>query len=318
MDYLEIEEKVAKMDITLPPPEPEADRQYYFIRKLQLWMEEKKKELGRPLTACITTFGCQMNARDSEKIIGIMEMIGYEMTDSEEADFVLYNTCTVRENANLKVYGRLGQLKKYKKKNPHMVIALCGCMMQEKVVVDKIKQSYRNVDIIFGTHNIFKLAELLSLKLLDRPESKKMIIDIWDGTTEVVEDLPNERKYSFKSGVNIMFGCNNFCSYCIVPYVRGRERSREPEDIIAEIECMVKDGVVEVMLLGQNVNSYGKTLEHPVSFAQLLERVEKIEGLERIRFMTSHPKDLSDELIEVMSRSVNSFICRYSQEVPDF
>lgn len=303
MDYLEIEEKVAKMDITLPPPEPEADRQYYFIRKLQLWMEEKKKELGRPLTACITTFGCQMNARDSEKIIGIMEMIGYEMTDSEEADFVLYNTCTVRENANLKVYGRLGQLKKYKKKNPHMVIALCGCMMQEKVVVDKIKQSYRNVDIIFGTHNIFKLAELLSLKLLDRPESKKMIIDIWDGTTEVVEDLPNERKYSFKSGVNIMFGCNNFCSYCIVPYVRGRERSREPEDIIAEIECMVKDGVVEVMLLGQNVNSYGKTLEHPVSFAQLLERVEKIEGLERIRFMTSHPKDLSDELIEVMAKS---------------
>lgn len=309
MDYLEIEEKVAKMDITLPPPEPEADRQYYFIRKLQLWMEEKKKELGRPLTACITTFGCQMNARDSEKIIGIMEMIGYEMTDSEEADFVLYNTCTVRENANLKVYGRLGQLKKYKKKNPHMVIALCGCMMQEKVVVDKIKQSYRNVDIIFGTHNIFKLAELLSLKLLDRPESKKMIIDIWDGTTEVVEDLPNERKYSFKSGVNIMFGCNNFCSYCIVPYVRGRERSREPEDIIAEIECMVKDGVVEVMLLGQNVNSYGKTLEHPVSFAQLLERVEKIEGLERIRFMTSHPKDLSDELIQVMAESQK--ICRH-------
>ena len=303
MDYLEIEEKVAKMDITLPPPEPEADRQYYFIRKLQLWMEEKKKELGRPLTACITTFGCQMNARDSEKIIGIMEMIGYEMTDSEEADFVLYNTCTVRENANLKVYGRLGQLKKYNKKIPLMVIALCGCMMQEKVVVDKIKQSYRNVDIIFGTHNIFKLAELLSLKLLDRPESKKMIIDIWDGTTEVVEDLPNERKYSFKSGVNIMFGCNNFCSYCIVPYVRGRERSREPVDIIAEIECMVKDGVVEVMLLGQNVNSYGKTLEHPVSFAQLLERVEKIEGLERIRFMTSHPKDLSDELIEVMAKS---------------
>ena len=309
MDYLEIEEKVAKMDITLPPPEPEADRQYYFIRKLQLWMEEKKKELGRPLTACITTFGCQMNARDSEKIIGIMEMIGYEMTDSEEADFVLYNTCTVRENANLKVYGRLGQLKKYKKKNPHMVIALCGCMMQEKVVVDKIKQSYRNVDIIFGTHNIFKLAELLSLKLLDRPESKKMIIDIWDGTTEVVEDLPNERKYSFKSGVNIMFGCNNFCSYCIVPYVRGRERSRRPGEIIGEIKNLVEDGVVEVMLLGQNVNSYGKGLDEPLNFAELLEEVEKIEGLERIRFMTSHPKDLSDELIEVMAKSKK--ICRH-------
>lgn len=303
MDYLEIEKKVAKMDITLPPPEAEVERQYYFIKKLQVWMEEKRKELGRNLTACITTFGCQMNARDSEKIIGIMEMIGYEMTESEEADFVLYNTCTVRENANLKVYGRLGQLKKYKHKNPHMVTALCGCMMQEKTVVEKIKKSYRNVDIIFGTHNIFKLAELLSLKLLDRSESKKMIIDIWEGTTEVVEDLPNERKYSFKGGVNIMFGCNNFCSYCIVPYVRGRERSREPEDIIAEIECMVKDGVVEVMLLGQNVNSYGKNLENPISFAKLLERVEQIEGLERIRFMTSHPKDLSDELIEVMAKS---------------
>ena len=203
----------------------------------------------------------------------------------------------------MKVYGRLGQLKKQKAKNPDMVIALCGCMMQEKTVVEKIQKSYRNVDIIFGTHNIFKLAELLAMKLLDENEKKKMIIDIWEGTTEIVEDLPNERKYSFKGGVNIMFGCNNFCSYCIVPYVRGRERSREPEDIIAEITCMVQDGVVEVMLLGQNVNSYGKNLEHPISFAQLLERVEQIEGLERIRFMTSHPKDLSDELIEVMGKS---------------
>lgn len=303
MNRQEIEKRLEKIDITLPPPEKEPERQYYFIKKLQNWVAEKKKELGRPLYANITTFGCQMNARDSEKILGIMQMIGYEETDSQEADFILYNTCTVRENANLKVYGRLGQLKKYKAKNPHMVIALCGCMMQEEVVVEKIKKSYRNVDIIFGTHNIFKLAELLSIKLLDRPESKKMIIDIWEGTTEIVEDLPNERKYTFKGGVNIMFGCNNFCSYCIVPYVRGRERSREPEDIIAEIECMVKDGVIEVMLLGQNVNSYGKNLEHPISFAQLLERVEQIEGLKRIRFMTSHPKDLSDELIEVMGKS---------------
>ena len=244
-----------------------------------------------------------MNARDSEKILGIMQMIGYEETDSEEADFLLYNTCTVRENANLKVYGRLGQLKKQKEKNPDMVIALCGCMMQEKEVVEKIEKSYRNVDLIFGTHNIFKLAELLSIKLLDQRAKRKMLVDIWEGTTEIVEDLPNERKYFFKGGVNIMFGCNNFCSYCIVPYVRGRERSREPEDIIAEIECMVQDGVVEVMLLGQNVNSYGKNLKQPITFAQLLRRVEQIEGLERIRFMTSHPKDLSDELIEVMGNS---------------
>jgi len=292
-----------KIDLTKEPPETEPDRQYYFIRLLQKWADEKKKELGRPLYANITTFGCQMNARDSEKILGIMQMIGYEETDSEEADFLLYNTCTVRENANLKVYGRLGQLKKQKEKNPDMVIALCGCMMQEKEVVEKIEKSYRNVDLIFGTHNIFKLAELLSIKLLDRRAKRKMLVDIWDGTTEIVEDLPNERKYFFKSGVNIMFGCNNFCSYCIVPYVRGRERSREPEDILAEIACMVQDGVVEVMLLGQNVNSYGKNLKQPITFAQLLRRVEQIEGLERIRFMTSHPKDLSDELIEVMGSS---------------
>lgn len=153
---------VESMDMTMAPPEKEPERQYYFIRKLQLWMEDKKRELGRPLTACVTTFGCQMNARDSEKILGILQMIGYEETDQEEADLVLYNTCTVRENANLKVYGHLGQLKRYKKKNPEMLTMLCGCMMQEQTVVDKIKTSYRNVDIIFGTHNIFKFAELLA------------------------------------------------------------------------------------------------------------------------------------------------------------
>lgn len=292
-----------KIDITKEPPETEPERQYYFIRLLQDWAKERKKALGRPLYVNITTFGCQMNARDSEKILGIMQMIGYEETDSEEADFLLYNTCTVRENANLKVYGRLGHLKGQKEKNPDMVIALCGCMMQEKEVVEKIEKSYRNVDLIFGTHNIFKLAELLSIKVLDQRVKGKMLVDVWDGTAEIVENLPNERKYFFKSGVNIMYGCNNFCSYCIVPYVRGRERSREPEDIIAEIACMVQDGVVEVMLLGQNVNSYGKNLKQPVTFAQLLKRVEKIEGLKRIRFMTSHPKDLSDELIEVMGSS---------------
>lgn len=303
MEYREMKQLISQIDVTMPPPEAEPQRQYYFIRKLQLWMEQKKQEKGRPLTACVTTFGCQMNARDSEKILGILRIIGYEETDSEEADLVLYNTCTVRENANLKVYGHLGQLKKCKKKNPEMLTLLCGCMMQEPEVVQKLKKSFRNVDIIFGTHNIFKFAELLSMKLFDQPDSKKMIIDIWEDTAEIVEELPNERKYSFKGGVNVMFGCNNFCSYCIVPYVRGRERSREPKDIIAEIRSMVADGVVEVMLLGQNVNSYGKNLKEPVSFAGLLQQVEQIEGLERIRFMTSHPKDLSDELIEVMKNS---------------
>ena len=306
--YTNINAMVQAADLTLPPPEKEPDRQYYFIKKLQQHIAQKEQEKGRKLTCNIKTFGCQMNARDSEKILGILQTIGYEETDSEQADLVLYNTCTVRENANLKVYGRLGQLKRYKSKNPDMLTILCGCMMQEPEVIERIKKSYRNVDIIFGTHNIFKLAELLAMRLFDQ-DAKRMIIDIWKDTTEIVEELPNSRKYSFKGGVNIMFGCNNFCSYCIVPYVRGRERSREPEDIIEEIKGLVADGVTEIMLLGQNVNSYGKTLEHPVSFAQLLRQVEQIEGLERIRFMTSHPKDLSDELIEVLGKSKK--ICKH-------
>ncbi len=280
-------------------PEAEPARQKYFMELVKNRIQDLEAEKGRKLTCFITTFGCQMNARDSEKLLGILEEIGFVQGEDENSDFVLYNTCTVRENANLKVYGRLGHLSGLKRKNPDMMIALCGCMMQEPHVVEKIKKSYRHVDIIFGTHNIFKLAELI----YNRLEEKKMVVDIWEGTDAIVEELPIERKYPFKSGVNIMFGCNNFCSYCIVPYVRGRERSRNPEDIIKEIEGLVKDGVVEVMLLGQNVNSYGKTLKEPITFAELLQRVEKIEGLERIRFMTSHPKDLSDELIAVMKES---------------
>lgn len=295
-----------KIDLSVAPPEEEPERQYYFIAKCRKWLEQKKEELGRPLYYSIQTFGCQMNARDSEKISGILEQIGYEPSGEEtKADLVLYNTCTVRENANLKVYGKLGYLKSLKKKNPHLRIALCGCMMQEESVVEKIKKSYSFVDLIFGTHNIFRFAELL-----DRCHGqKKMVIDIWKDTSQIVEELPNERKYSFKAGVNIMFGCNNFCSYCIVPYVRGRERSRRMEDILSEIRNLVEDGVVEVMLLGQNVNSYGKNLQPQVSFAELLREVEKIEGLKRIRFMTPHPKDLSDELIEVMKESTK--ICRH-------
>ena len=280
-------------------PQQEPDRQQYYMALCRQKVQEISDKLGRPLTCFISTFGCQMNAHDSEKLLGILLEAGFVEGTSEESDFVLYNTCTVRENANLKVYGRLGYLNSVKRKNPDMMIALCGCMMQEPEVVAKIKKSYRHVDLIFGTHNIFKLAELLYERFME----KKMVVDVWEGTNEIVEELPIERKYPFKSGVNIMFGCNNFCSYCIVPYVRGRERSREPEDIIKEIEGLVADGVVEVMLLGQNVNSYGKNLENPITFAELLRRVEKIEGLERIRFMTSHPKDLSDELIGTMKNS---------------
>ena len=283
----------------------EKKRQYEYMERAKELLQKKKEELGRPFTFCVQTFGCQMNARDSEKLVGILERIGYVESDSENADFVIYNTCTVRENANQKVYGHLGKLKGLKKKNPHMMIALCGCMMQEAHVVEKIKNSYSFVNLIFGTHNIYKFPELLVTAM----ESDRMVIDIWKDTNKIVEDLPAERKYKFKSGVNIMFGCNNFCSYCIVPYVRGRERSRKPEAILDEIRRLVADGVVEVMLLGQNVNSYGKNLEEPVTFAQLLTEIEKIEGLERIRFMTSHPKDLSDELIEVMAHSKK--ICKH-------
>jgi len=277
----------------------EAAKQLDIINELKVRFEQEKSKTGKTKTYHIETFGCQMNSRDSEKIAGILKQIGYEETDSEEADFVIFNTCTVRENANNKVWGRLGYLGNLKKKNPDMLIAICGCMMQEPTAVEKIKSSYRFVDIIFGTHNIFKLAELLQLRL----NSDRMIIDLWKDTDLIVENLPNERKYSFKAGVNIMFGCNNFCSYCIVPYVRGRERSRNPKDIIDEITALAKDGVLEVMLLGQNVNSYGKTLEEPITFAQLLQEIEKIDGIERIRFMTSHPKDLSQELIDVMKSS---------------
>lgn len=302
-------------------PQQEPERQQYFMAYAKEQLHILAENLGRPLTCCINTFGCQMNARDSEKLLGILETIGYKAVETEDADFVLYNTCTVRENANLRVYGRLGQLGARKKKHPHMMIALCGCMMQEKEVVEKIKKTYRFVDLIFGTHNIFKLAELVSTCLEERLEEleaqgredkkpkHKMVVDVWKDTDQIVEDLPVERKYFFKSGVNIMFGCNNFCSYCIVPYVRGRERSRRPGEIIGEIKNLVEDGVVEVMLLGQNVNSYGKGLDEPLNFAELLEEVEKIEGLERIRFMTSHPKDLSDELIQVMAKSKK--ICRH-------
>jgi len=302
---INIENLIENIDLNMKTPDIEPDRQYYFIKKCKEYVKQLSEKLGHPLKANVTTFGCQMNTRDSEKLLGILEEIGYEQTDSEEADFTIFNTCTVRENANNRVYGRLGRLSNFKKDNPHMMIALCGCMMQEAEAVEKIKKSYRFVDIVFGTHNIYKLAELISDKL----DSKSMIIDIWKDTDKIVEELPVERKYTFKSGVNIMFGCNNFCSYCIVPYVRGRERSRIPKDIVMEIENLVKDGVVEVMLLGQNVNSYGKNLEDKTTFAQLLIEIEKIEGLERIRFMTPHPKDLSDELIEVMKNSKK--ICRH-------
>ena len=283
----------------------ETERQYYFIDAVREQVHAMEQSLGRPLTYHVTTFGCQMNARDSEKLSGILEQAGYLPSETEDADFVLFNTCTVRENANQRMYGRLGAVHSRKKKHPQMLVAVCGCMMQEPDEVETIRKKYRFVDIVFGTHNIYRLAELLYKRLC----TGEMVVDVWEDTDRIVEDLPNARKYSFKSGINIMFGCNNFCSYCIVPYVRGRERSRDPRDILREIERLSQDGVREIMLLGQNVNSYGKTLKEPMTFAGLLREIEAIDNISRIRFMTSHPKDLSEELIEVMRDSKK--ICRH-------
>ena len=225
----------------------------YFMADL-----EKKAALNRPLTYNIQTFGCQMNSHDSEKLKGIMDEIGYEEVDDEAADFVIFNTCTIRENANQKLYGHLGHVKTLKNKNKDMIVCLCGCMMQEPHVIETLKQKYKFVNIIFGTHNIYKLAELIYSYL----ETGKQTIEVLDETKQTVEQLPRKRKYTFKSGVNIMYGCNNFCTYCIVPYVRGREQSRKKEEILAEVEALAKQGISEVMLLGQNVNSYGNIYEY--------------------------------------------------------
>jgi tRNA-i(6)A37 thiotransferase enzyme miaB len=293
------------MEETIIPIE-EPKRQGYFISCLNDIIQLKAIEKGRQPSYKVVTFGCQMNARDSEKLAGILTDIGYVETDTEEnADLVLFNTCTVRENANERLYGRLGQLKRSKKNNKDMLIGLCGCMMQEAEEVEKIRKSYGYVDIVFGTHNIYKLAEIL----YNRLENKKQVVDVIDSTKMIVENLPSKRVYTFKSGVNITFGCNNFCTFCIVPYVRGRERSRLPEDIVSEIKSLVADGVVEVMLLGQNVNSYGRGLEKKTTFTDLLAEIVKIEGLKRVRFMTPHPKDFSDDLIELIKD--NPKICRH-------
>ena len=283
-----------------------ASRQLEFIEEARILVEKISKNIGRPLISHIETFGCQMNARDSEKLRGILDAAGFKDTENEdEADLVIYNTCTVRDNADQHVYGRLGHLNAVKKKRPDMIVGLCGCMMQEDHVVAKIKKSYPFVKLIFGTHNLYAFPELLVRTL----NEDKRVIDIRQETKVFPESLPVKRKHFFKSGVNIMYGCNNFCSYCIVPYVRGREISRTPDEILDEVRRLVADGCVEIMLLGQNVNSYGKTLPEKMSFAELLREVCKIEGLRRLRFMTSHPKDLSDELIEVIAQ--NPVICHH-------
>lgn len=253
-------------------------------------------------TFSIITFGCQMNENDSEKLSGILQNMGYTKTeDHENCDVLIMNTCSVRENADDRFFGNLGSFKAVKAKRPDMVLAVCGCMMQQKEIVDIIKKKYKFVDIVFGTHNIHLFGELLNRYLV----GGKPVYDIWNDADELTENVPVSREYKHKALVNIMNGCDNFCTYCIVPYTRGREKSREEKHIIDEIKSLVLDGCKEVMLLGQNVNSYGKGLKNPCTFAGLLEDVSRIDGLERIRFMTSHPKDLTDDVIKVIKNHEN-------------
>lgn len=254
----------------------------------------------------VVTYGCQMNEHDSEKISWILEKMGYIPTDDiEDSDLIIYNTCLVRENAELKVYGKLGALKELKRRKPETILGICGCMMQRKEIRDVILKKYRHVDLIFGTNNINKLPELINTYY----QTGSTVVDIVDDIHHIDENIGANRKFTYKAFVNIMYGCNNFCTYCIVPYTRGREKSREPEHIIDEIEKLANNGCKEVTLLGQNVNSYGKTLDRSYNFANLLRDVNKISGIERIRFMTSHPKDLSDELICAMAECEN--VCEH-------
>ncbi|WP_147566320.1 tRNA (N6-isopentenyl adenosine(37)-C2)-methylthiotransferase MiaB [Clostridium tyrobutyricum] len=247
----------------------------------------------------IETWGCQMNEEDSEKLSGMLKSIGYtKTTQKDTADIIIFNTCCVRENAELKVYGNLGMLRKLKKNNPELIIAVCGCMMQQKNMAKDIIKRFPFVDIIFGTHNAYKFPEYLNRVRY----GEKSIIEIQNKEDGIVEGIPIDRESNIKGFVTIMYGCNNFCTYCIVPYVRGRERSRSPENIENEIKSMVEKGYKEITLLGQNVNSYGKNLNPKVSFAQLLRRINNIDGIERIRFMTPHPKDFTDDVIEAIKQ----------------
>ena len=244
----------------------------------------------------ITTYGCQMNEHDSETIAGMLEERGYVAAlERDEADIVIFNTCSIRENADNRFIGTLGQQKKRKERDRDYLLCVCGCMMQQQHIVDTIKKTYPWVDVVFGTHNIHQFPELLEARLA----KKKKQINVWEENGEIVEGLPAKRLFKHKGFVNIMYGCNNFCTYCIVPYTRGRERSRKPEDIVREVRGLVADGVVEITLLGQNVNSYKG--DENTDFTDLIYMLAEIDGLERIRFMTSHPKDLSDKLIQAFA-----------------
>ncbi|MEL7659639.1 tRNA (N6-isopentenyl adenosine(37)-C2)-methylthiotransferase MiaB [Acetobacterium wieringae] len=264
------------------------------------------KHKNRKLTFCIKTFGCQMNENDSEKISGMLKALGYvEEMDVNKAGLVILNTCSVRENADERVFGNIGAYKTVKKNNPDLILAVCGCMMQQPEIVNQIVTKYPQVDLVFGTHNFHQLPQMLNNYMVNG----KRLVEVWEDSDTIIEDLPVDRKYPFKGFVTIMNGCNNFCTYCIVPYTRGREVSRQPERIFSEVAALVADGCVEVTLLGQNVNSYGNDLGDEVNFANLLRQLNTIEKLKRIRFMTSHPKDLTDAVIDAIAECDK--VCNY-------
>ncbi|MFZ5354200.1 MAG: tRNA (N6-isopentenyl adenosine(37)-C2)-methylthiotransferase MiaB [Bacillota bacterium] len=275
----------------------ELEKQKSVMQRIKENNDIDYQRSGKEKYFFIQTFGCQQNNADSERLKGMLTNMGYiECEKRDAADVVIINTCCVRENAEFKLYGNIGALKHLKANKPEMLLAICGCMMEQEHAVETIKKKYRHVDLVFGTHNLYKFPELLERSM----NEKYTLIDILNTDGIIVEDIPVKREEKHKAWVTIMYGCNNFCSYCIVPYVRGRERSRRPEDIIKEIAELAADGCKEVTLLGQNVNSYGKDLDMTIDFADLIRLVNDIEGIERIRFMTSHPKDISDKLILAM------------------
>lgn len=273
------------------------EKQRSFMMKLREMNNNFANKYGRPRLVLTETYGCQQNENDTERIRGMLRESGFEFTtDQNMADVVIYNTCAVRENAEQKVFGRLGILKHIKEQRRDLVIGICGCMVQQEHITEKIRKVHPQVDLIFGTHSLYKMPELLYKAM----NQKKAVVDITDSKGAIAEDIPILRDAQHQAWVSVMYGCNNFCSYCIVPYVRGRERSRRPEAVISEIKELVASGCSEISLLGQNVNSYGKDLDEEIDFSDLMRMVNDIEGVKRIRFMTSHPKDLSDKLIEAI------------------
>ena len=277
----------------------EINRQKEIINKIRMQMLNG----GRKPFAFVETYGCQQNSSDSEKIKGMLYDMGFDFCEKPaNADFIIYNTCAVRENAELRVFGNIGALKNVKRKNPDVIIAVCGCMMQQEHISEKIRKKYKHVDLVFGTHALYRFPELL-----DGVLSGGRIFDTQNEDGSVFEDITYKRDEPPLAKIPIMYGCNNFCTYCIVPYVRGRERSRSAENILAEVRKVASEGYKEVMLLGQNVNSYGNDMDGGLSFPELLREVCRVDGIERVRFMTSHPKDISDELIRAMAEE--SKIC---------